>query len=239
MVTKDANIKLAARRIIYGKGVNAGQTCVAPDYVLVDARVRGALLEQLKEQILLQYGTEPQNSNEYGRIVSDLHFDRLLELKKNCEVIAGGHHDRSSRFIELTLLNQPHPTSKICSEEIFGPLLPIFPYQDMDEAFQVIRDKPKPLAAYIFSDNRKETADFISNVSFGGGCVNDTIVHPSNTNLKFGGVAASGIGSYQAYQSFKTFTHAKPMVHSSTSIDIPIRYLPASDWKTRVLRLVK
>lgn len=239
VVTKNANLTLAARRIIYGKGTNAGQTCVAPDYILAHADIRQQLIEQLKEQILLQYGTDASKNQEYGRIVNLAHFDRLVELQKSCKVIHGGQHNRNERFFELTLLDRPDPDAKISSQEIFGPLLPIIPYSTFPEMIQFILAKPKPLASYIFSDNESEIADFVTRISSGGGCINDTIVHPSNTNLKFGGIGASGIGSYHAYQSFRTFTHAKSMVQSSTSFDLPIRYLPAFPWKEKILRLVK
>jgi aldehyde dehydrogenase (NAD+) len=239
MVTQNANLTIAARRIIYGKGLNAGQTCVAPDYVLVHSDVKEALIEKLKDQIQIQYGESQIHCGEYGRIVSTRHFDRLIDLLKNCKILAGARHIRDQRFMELTLVDEPDAQARISKEEIFGPLLPIYSYQNFQEAIKLLKSRPKPLAAYIFSENRSEISQFVSEFSFGGGCVNDTIVHPSNSNLKFGGIAASGIGSYNAHQSFRTFSHAKPIVDSLTSVDLSIRYLPAKSWKYKFLRLIK
>ncbi len=239
VVSRTANLPIAARRIIYGKGTNAGQTCVAPDYILAHADIREELISLLKQEIVRQYGLDASKNSEYGRIVNLTHFDRLVELQRGNHVLFGGNHNRAQKYFDLTLLDSPNPKAKISSEEIFGPLLPILSYSKYQEVVQYVLAKPKPLASYIFSEDKDEIAHFINDISFGGGCVNDTIVHPSNTNLKFGGIGASGIGSYHAYQSFRTFSHYKSIVKSPTYVDPSIRYLPSSRWKEKLLGLIK
>lgn len=238
VVTQKSNLKMAARRIIFGKSLNAGQTCVAPDYVLVESSQRDALVSYLIKEINRQFGELTVGHPGYGKIINQKHFDRLVRLLDQAEVIHGGQSDREKRFIDLTIMGPPRKGSILATEEIFGPLLPIISFEKIEEAISHIKQGNKPLAAYIFSENQSEIDFFLSELSFGGGCVNDTIVHPSNSNLKFGGVGNSGIGSYHGHQSFVTFSHMKPIVRSSTLVDPSIRYLPESSWKTRLVRFL-
>lgn len=236
IVSATANIALAARRIIFGKLSNVGQTCVAPDYLLVQSSIAEPLIAALKDELQRQLGVDLENNSGYGRIINESHFDRLVAMMKGGDIIYGGRHDRQDLFMEPTLLTNIPPESPLFNREIFGPLLPIFTFHKFEEAMEFVNKKTKPLAAYIFSEDKLEINRFKREIPFGGGCVNDTIIHLSNNELPFGGVGHSGIGSYHGKYSFDTFSHYKSIVHVSSRLDLPFRYLPETPIKNKVMR---
>ncbi|MCH8652118.1 aldehyde dehydrogenase [Staphylococcus lugdunensis] len=228
IVDETANIKVASDRITFGKFTNAGQTCVAPDYILVNKKVKSALITALKHSIAEFYGKNVQNSPDYGRIINDKHFTRLNELLNihRNEIIVGGTSDKEDRYIAPTLLENITPHSKIMEEEIFGPILPIIEYDDFNEALDIVRAKSKPLSCYLFSEDENNTQRVLNELSFGGGAINDTLMHLANPNLPFGGVGASGIGQYHGKYSFDTFSHDKSYIFKSTRLDSSMIYPP-------------
>lgn len=228
IVDETANIKVASDRITFGKFTNAGQTCVAPDYILVNKKVKSALITALKHSISEFYGKNVQNSPDYGRIINDKHFTRLNELLNihRNEIIVGGTSDKENRYIAPTLLENITPHSKIMEEEIFGPILPIIEYDDFNEALDIVRAKSKPLSCYLFSEDENNTQRVLNELSFGGGAINDTLMHLANPNLPFGGVGASGIGQYHGKYSFDTFSHDKSYIFKSTRLDSSMIYPP-------------
>lgn len=237
IVSKHANLKVAAKRIVWGKFLNAGQTCIAPDYVYVHEDVKQELLRHTKEY--LNKFNYKEDSEHYTRIISEKHFDRLVGLIDGEKVIYGGDTIREKRFFEPTLLDNITWKDKIMEEEIFGPLLPILSFKNIDDAFNEIVLREKPLAAYLFSDNKHEQQTFLNNVSFGGGCINDTVMHISNKHLPFGGVGNSGIGSYHGKYGFDTFSHTKAVLKRATWGEPNIKYPPYSgsklNWVKRLL----
>ena len=224
IVDADADIKIAARRVVWGKFLNAGQTCVAPDYLFVHESVKGKLIEAMKQQIKEMFGEQPKESRFYPRIITDSAFDRLSTLFSEGDVVVGGSFDKSERYIEPTIIDNVLPSYKIMQEEIFGPLLPIMSFNDIDKVYTYINKSEKPLAFYFFgSKNSKEA---LVKCSAGGGCINDTIIHLSNDKLPFGGVGNSGMGCYHGKESFLAFSNKRALVISSTLIDLPFRYVP-------------
>ncbi|MDO5119570.1 MAG: aldehyde dehydrogenase [Coriobacteriales bacterium] len=226
IVEKSAKIKLAARRIVFGKFVNCGQTCVAPDYVLCDASVHDALVTALKREIVAQFGERPLDNPNYGRIVNEKHFDRLLGLIDGGRIVHGGAFNRSELRIEPTIIDQANWDDAIMQEEIFGPLLPVLTYENLDEALELIEAKPRPLALYCFTKNRQVKRQVLARCRFGGGCINDTLIHLATSEMPFGGVGESGMGSYHGKAGFEEFTHERSIVDKKTWIDLPIRYQP-------------
>lgn len=226
IVDEDANLKLAAKRIVWGKFINAGQTCVAPDYLLVHQKVKAQLLEFIKEEITNSYGENPVGSPDLCRIVNDSSFERLSEYLKDGEIVAGGETDAKVRFIAPTIIDNVEPHFPIMQEEIFGPLLPVMTFQKLDQAIDYVNSCDKPLAFYYFSNDLKKAKSVIRQTSSGGGCINDTIIHIANDRLPFGGVGNSGMGKYHGKYSFDTFSNQRSMVFSSRWIDIPIKYPP-------------
>ena len=236
IVDKTANIALSARRIVFGKFMNVGQTCIAPDYLLVHESVKDKLIESLILEIKKQYGFEPLKEETYGKIISQKHFERVKSLLENQNVIYGGKSDAQSLKIEPTLVLIDNLNTQIMQEEIFGPILPIVTYKEKEEALKVIKLNDTPLATYIFTEC-KETKDyFINNVSFGGGCVNDTIMHITSPNLPFGGVGESGLGAYHGKRGFDTFSHYKSILEKSTKIDLALRYRPYNKFKIKSIK---
>jgi acyl-CoA reductase-like NAD-dependent aldehyde dehydrogenase len=233
LVDRECDIKLAAKRIVWGKFFNAGQTCTAPDYLLVPTAIKAELIEQIGNALREFYGEHPQDSPDYARIVNDRQFMRLVELideaRSEAEIAIGGESDRERRYIAPTVIDRVSPHSKIMADEIFGPLLPVLTYEDLDEAIAFIRSQPKPLALYFFSDNRDRQAKVLNEISFGGGCINDTISHGIYPALPFGGIGDSGMGSYHGKAGFDTFSHRKGIMKKSLFPDIPIRYPPYKD----------
>lgn len=232
LVLPSADVDLAAKRIIFGKFINTGQTCVAPDYLLVHRSLKISLLEALKKQLHARYGQDPKTSPYYGRIVNEAAFDRLARLldESKQHIVAGGAHDKASRYMAPTLIDQPATDSELMQQEIFGPLLPILVYDNLDEALSFINSRPKPLALYVFGD--KKTSRFVlNNTSSGGACINDTIMHVANKYLPFGGVGESGMGQYHGRYSFLTFSHQKAVVSSSRWFDLAGKYPPYKGFK--------
>ncbi len=226
IVDAEANLEITAKRIIWGKFYNAGQTCVAPDYLLVQKNIKSALIEKLLEFVKIFYGDNPQQSPDLARIVNDRQFDRLVNLLDEGKILIGGNHDRSDRFIAPTLIDGIRPNSKIMAEEIFGPILPILEYDQLSDAIKIVNAHPKPLALYFFSSNKQNQQRILQEVSYGGGCFNDIIMHLGNPELPFGGVGNSGIGSYHGKSTFDTFSHRKSILKNSFRFDLKFRYPP-------------
>ncbi|HFF2451069.1 aldehyde dehydrogenase [Staphylococcus aureus] len=228
IVDETANIKVASERICFGKFTNAGQTCVAPDYILVHESVKDDLITALSKTLREFYGQNIQQSPDYGRIVNLKHYHRLTSLlnSEQMNIVFGGHSDEDERYIEPTLLDHVTSDSAIMQEEIFGPILPILTYQSLDEAIAFIHQRPKPLSLYLFSEDENATQRVINELSFGGGAINDTLMHLANPKLPFGGVGASGIGRYHGKYSFDTFTHEKSYIFKSTRLESGVHLPP-------------
>ncbi|MFC4652529.1 aldehyde dehydrogenase [Lactococcus nasutitermitis] len=235
IIDETANLKLAARRIAWGKFLNAGQTCVAPDYLLIDEKIKKIFLTELSKTLMDFYGNALTN-NDYPKIINERHFARLVALMTNEQIFLGGQTDELSRKIAPTILDNVSWDAPVMQEEIFGPLLPILTYKQKEEVIEQINSRPKPLACYIFTENKKNEQYFLKNLSFGGGCVNDTVVHVSVSSLPFGGVGNSGMGAYHGKAGFDCFTHYKSVLYKSKRVDIPLRYPP---YKEKWLRLLK
>lgn len=226
IVDDEGDLELFAKRIIWGKFLNAGQTCVAPDYLLVQKNVKDNLVKYLITYIEKYYGSNPLDSKDYGRIVSERHFNRLVKLLDGGNVIYGGEYNSKELYISPTLLDNVSWDDPIMGEEIFGPLFPILEYTSLDEAIEMVNSHPKPLALYFFSNNKVKVEKVIKCTSYGGGCINDTIMHLSNPYLPFGGVGNSGMGSYHGKGSFDIFTHYKSILKRSNAFDPELRYPP-------------
>ncbi|CAC7952423.1 TPA: aldehyde dehydrogenase [Staphylococcus aureus] len=228
IVDETANIKVASERICFGKFTNAGQTCIAPDYILVHESVKDDLITALSKTLREFYGQNIQQSPDYGRIVNLKHYHRLTSLLNSAQmnIVFGGHSDEDERYIEPTLLDHVTNDSAIMQEEIFGPILPILTYQSLDEAIAFIHQRPKPLSLYLFSEDENATQRVINELSFGGGAINDTLMHLANPKLPFGGVGASGMGRYHGKYSFDTFTHEKSYIFKSTRLESGVHLPP-------------
>ena len=226
VVERDASLGSAARRIALGKFLNAGQTCVAPDYLLVHRSIKDEFLRKLVNSIFDFYGDCPMDSGSYGRIINEKNFDRLVGYMDEGRVLFGGGNDRKKRFIAPTLMEGVSPDSPLMKEEIFGPLLPVFTFDATDEALELIAANPSPLGFYVFTRDRAVEKKWLNRVRFGGGCVNNTIWQLSNHHLPFGGIGNSGIGAYHGKYSFERFTHAKPVMSTPAWFDPAIKYPP-------------
>ena len=237
IVDQSANLANAAERIVWGKFLNTGQTCVAPDYLLVHHSVKAEFIDRLIETIQRFYGDNPSLSKDYGRIINERQFDRLAGMieKEWPQIIYGGDFNRSSLYIQPTILDRVTWKSRSMEEEIFGPILPIIEYDNLADAIHGIRQLPKPLAAYMFTENEEAANYFIESLPFGGGCINDTVSHVGNTNLPFGGVGSSGMNAYHGKASFDVFTHAKAIMQRSTKIPMRLALPPYAN----KLKLVK
>ena len=236
VIDESANLKLAARRLAFGKYLNCGQTCVAPDYVLVHEKVKERFLEYVKEEITHMYGRKPLENPDYGKIINRKHFDRLLGLIDESKLVFGGESSEETLQIAPSVLDRVTPEDAVMQEEIFGPLLPILTVRSMDEALAFVNARPKPLAFYIFTQNKSVEQMFLRRASFGGGCVNDTIIHLATSAMGFGGVGNSGMGSYHGKKSFETFSHEKSIVKKYTWLDLPMRYQPYTKQKDKMIR---
>ena len=239
IVDETANIPLTARRLAFGKLLNAGQTCVAPDYCLVDRKVRDELVNELIQQFKKMLGEDPRN---FVRIINHKHDNRLQGLLENQDMLYGGWHrddpESDSGWIAPTLVADTlEGLSKPMDEEIFGPILPIIPYDDLDQALRFINRREKPLALYLFTRSKKTKAKVLNTCSFGGGCINDTIIHLATHHMAFGGVGNSGMGSYHGRQSFETFSHNRAIVDKATWIDLPMRYMPYKKINDLLIRM--
>ena len=237
IIDETANLKLAAKRIVWGKFLNAGQTCIAPDYLLVHESVKSRFVDYLKEEITLAYSENIEKSEDYPRIINQKNWKRQLDLLDGEKIIFGGKSNPTDFYIEPTLVDEPKLDSKLMEDEIFGPILPILSYNSENEIEKIISRYEKPLAFYVFSGNKKFIKKQLITNSFGGSCVNDTIVHFTNHRLPFGGVGHSGIGSYHGKRSFDTFSHHKAVVKKATWLDIPIRYAPYKG-KLKILKQI-
>ena len=237
IVDESANIKIAAKRIVWGKLLNAGQTCVSVDYVAVHNSVKEKLIKCILKEIKSRYH-DALNSNTYPRIINEHHYKRLLNLIKVEKNIIGGRADEFSRKIEPVVLPEADFEDEIMKEEIFGPLLPIIEYDDIKKLIRTIKEREKPLACYVFTKYEKTARHIIKSISYGGGCVNDVVLHVSNHYIPFGGVGNSGIGSYHGKYGFDTFSHKKSVVWNETMLDLPIRYAPFNLLKFRMLKYI-
>jgi aldehyde dehydrogenase (NAD+) len=226
---------LPQARIVFGKFLNAGQTCVAPDYLLVQENIKDKLLIHLKNEIRQQFGKNPLDSPTYGKIINDKHFNRLLGLIKGEKAAIGGRHNGIDR-IEPTVLTDVTLESPIMQEEIFGPVLPVLTFNNIDEAIEMISRNPTPLALYLFTEEKNTEREVLNRVSFGGGCINDTIVHLATNQMGFGGVGESGHGSYHGKYGFDTFSHYKSIIKKGTLFALPIRYQPYNAKKMKILK---
>ncbi|HLR42327.1 MAG TPA: aldehyde dehydrogenase [Pseudogracilibacillus sp.] len=224
IVDRDCHVNFAAKRIAWGKFTNAGQTCVAPDYVYVHEKVKKKFLKALKKQIVDLYGKNTLQNDDYVRIVNSNHFNRLFPYLSEGTLYHGGDYDRTRCKMEPTVITDITWDDEVMQEEIFGPILPILTYKDLDDIIPIIQREEKPLALYYFGRNKKNEQKVLQNISFGGGCVNDTLYHLANPHLPFGGVGQSGLGAYHGKTSFKTFSHAKSMLKQTNAFDIPVRY---------------
>ena len=237
IVEKSANLKLTAKRIVFGKYLNCGQTCVAPDYVYCDRSVKDKLIKEIKKQIQRQYGKQPLEREDYGKIINRKHFDRISNLIDTDKVIWGGKTDPRTLKIEPTVIDNATFGDAIMQEEIFGPLMPILTYDSLEEAIRNINSMPHPLALYIFTNDNGIARKVISQCGFGGGCINDTIIHLATSEMGFGGVGPSGMGSYHGKDGFHTFTHYKSIVDKKTWIDLPMRYQPYKKINEKLVRM--
>lgn len=235
IVDEHVDVKVAARRITWGKFFNAGQTCLAPDYLLVPTALKDELVSRIRANVEHFFGKKPQSSPDYGRIVNHRHFDRIRGYLDEGRVLLGGEHDRDQRYIAPTLLDELPSDAKALTEEVFGPVLPIVPYDGLDEAIEIARHHPDPLALYVFSKIPDHQERVLTEIPFGGGAINDALIHFSNPELPFGGRGTSGTGSYHGRFGFERFSHKKSIVEGATLIDPPLRYPPYSG-KLRWLR---
>ena len=226
IVDNDAHIQIAARRIVWGKYLNCGQTCVAPDYIFVHREVKDKLITALQAEIERQYGKAPQESPDYPRIISQDHFYNLLLVLKQGHIVAGGKYDDKDLYIAPTVISGILPENRIMSEEIFGPILPLLDFDDIDNVIDYVNNQEKPLALYYFGQNKKKARYVLQNTSSGGACINDVVTHVANTHLPFGGVGSSGTGAYHGKYSFDTFSHTRSIVQSTTRFNIGMKFAP-------------
>nr|WP_314864416.1 aldehyde dehydrogenase [uncultured Flavobacterium sp.] len=229
IVDETANLRMAAKRIVWGKFINAGQTCIAPDYILVHKNSKSYFIQFLKDEITKAYSENPELSPDFSRIINAKNWSRLVEMIDETKVLFGGKYTSETNYISPTLIEENSLDSLIMQDEIFGPLLPILTYEEESEIDSIISKYEKPLALYIFSERRSFCNNIIATHSFGGGCINDTLIHFSNKQLPFGGVGNSGIGAYHGKLSFDVFSHHKGVVKKATWIDVPLRYAPYKD----------
>lgn len=239
IVHKDTKLDVAARRIVWGKFLNAGQTCVAPDYIYVHSSIKEQLIEALRNEIAHQYGENPLQNENYVRIVSKRHFERLCSFLQDGTVEIGGNYNEETLHIEPTILTNITWQHSIMEDEIFGPILPIMEYEKIEDVIAVIQQNPKPLALYVFSDDKEIQKQVTSNISYGGGCINDVVYHLATPYLPFGGVGSSGLGSYHGEQSFRTFSHYKSILSQSTVLDMKIRYSSTKSALKFIRKLLK
>lgn len=237
IVDETAKIDLAARRIVFGKFLNCGQTCVAPDYVWVHESVKDQLLRAITREIRKQYGEAPLGNQNYGKIISQKHFDRICSLIDENKVVFGGKTDEAQLNIEPTVMDAVCWDDPVMGQEIFGPVLPILTFTDLNEVVSTLQQKDSPLALYFFSRHQPSIAYVTQRVRYGGGCINDTIIHLATTAMGFGGVGESGMGGYHGKRGFDTFSHMKSMVDKKTWIDLPMRYQPYKRIYEKMLRL--
>lgn len=226
IVYDDADIKVAARRIILGKFLNAGQTCIAPDYILAHEKIKNKLLGELKDAIIKFYTADAASAYDFGKIINDVRFKKLLKYLDQAKIFYGGKSNEASLYIEPTIIVETSMNDAIMKEEIFGPILPILTFNETNEAMQIVQQNANPLAFYLFTKNKKVEKEWIQKIPFGGGCINNTVWHFANENFPFGGIGNSGIGAYHGKNTFDLFTHQKPVLKTSTLLDPTLKYPP-------------
>lgn len=236
IVDKTAKIDLACKRIIFGKFTNCGQTCVAPDYILVDNKIKDLFINSLIKWINIFY-KDALTNKDYGKIINLNHYDRLISYLNDEDILYGGKSNKDSLKIEPTLVNIKNFNSPLMTNEIFGPILPIYGYKNINEIYDIIDKYKNPLALYLFTENKKIEKEILNKIQFGGGCINDTIIHLATNNLAFGGVGESGIGKYHGKYSFDTFSHDRSIVKKATWLDLPIRYAPFTNFKNKLIKI--
>lgn len=237
IVDKSANLKLAARRIVFGKYLNCGQTCVAPDYVFCHQDIKDDLLKQIQKQIRKQFGKSPLDNKNYGKIINEKHFSRILNLIDSSKVVTGGNIRQETLQIEPTVMDHVTFEDAVMQEEIFGPVMPLLTFTSMDEVIHKVNSMAHPLALYIFAQDKAVINKVTSECGFGGGCVNDVIIHLATSEMPFGGFGESGMGSYHGKNGFETFSHYKSIVDKKTWIDLPMRYQPYRKIYDRLIHL--
>jgi aldehyde dehydrogenase (NAD+) len=236
IVDKEVDLKVAARRIAWGKFMNAGQTCVAPDYLCIHKDIYDTFLDHLKAAVEEFWGTNPQKSDSLARIVNETHFDRLVQFIDKDKIVVGGQVDRNDKFISPTILRHSQWDDRVMIEEIFGPILPTMPYTDIPTLLSQINSRSKPLAFYIFTRNKTLQNEVLNRMPFGGACVNDCLVHLANPDLPFGGIGESGIGAYHGEHSFDVFSHKKSVLRKPFALDASMRYPPYTNSKLKIIR---
>ena len=239
IVDETANLELSARRIVWGKIINAGQTCVAPDYILVHHKMKDTFVKFLIQEIQKALGPNPEESPDYARIINLKNWERQLSLLEGQKILFGGESNKDSLYLAPTLLDNPSMDSLVMKEEIFGPVLPILSYESENDIEKIISSFDKPLSLYLFSENKSFIDEVLKKYSFGGGCINDTVMHLVNNRLPFGGVGNSGMGAYHGKLSFDIFSHQKSIVKRGTWLDVPLRYAPYNDKLKTIRQLLK
>lgn len=237
IVTKDAKLSLAAKRLVFGKYLNSGQTCVAPDYLLIDEKVKEEFLAYVVYWIEKMLGKEPLDNPDYPKMINEKHYQRVMNLIKGEKVCCGGYVNPDTLQITPTVLEDVSWDAPVMQEEIFGPVLPVLTFKTLDEAIEKVKEREKPLALYLFTQRKDVEEKVLRSLSFGGGCINDTIIHLATSRMGFGGVGNSGMGSYHGKKSYETFSHEKSIVKKHTWMDLPIRYMPYTKGKEMLLRM--
>ena len=237
IVDSTAKIRLAAKRIVWGKFLNCGQTCVAPDYILCHSSVKDRLVREIAVQIGRQFGELPLSNPDYGKIINEKHFDRICGLIDPAKTVCGGHTNRETLRIAPTVMDNVTWDDAVMQEEIFGPVLPVLTYEKLSDIIDLMAEKPKPLAFYVFSENKVHIRTLTERCSFGGGCVNDVVVHLATSEMGFGGVGESGMGSYHGREGFDAFSHSKSIMDKKTWMDLPMRYQPCKKINEKLLRM--
>jgi aldehyde dehydrogenase (NAD+) len=235
VIAADARLDFAAKRIAWGKFINCGQTCVSPDYVLIDERIRDKFLDLITNEIRLFYGDNPEKSKDFARVISPENVIRLKGLMNSGKIVAGGETDETTRFVAPTIIRDVKPGDPIMNEEIFGPVLPVIDFKNFDEVYSIIEQNPKPLATYIFSCDRKLVREFLIKTRSGNASVNETVMQIASPYLPYGGVGSSGMGRYHGKKSFETFSNMKSVLIKSNLLDVWLRYPPYSSFKTRIV----
>ncbi|PKL16608.1 MAG: aldehyde dehydrogenase family protein, partial [Spirochaetae bacterium HGW-Spirochaetae-5] len=238
IVMDDADFTIAARRVAWGKFFNCGQTCIAPDYLLISEKAKAPFFEAVKRELKKFYGDNPKSSPDFARVINDRHWARIEKLLHKGRIVVGGETDRKTRYIAPTIIDGISPSDPIMQEEIFGPVLPVITIKSLDDAINFINERPKPLALYLFTSNSKNIKRVINETSYGGGCVNDTLKHFANGHIPFGGVGASGMGSYHGKGSFDTFTHYKSVYYNVNFFDNPLVYAPYTKLAAKLIKSV-
>ena len=241
IVDKTANLNVAAKRILWGKLINAGQTCIAPDYILVHKDIKESFIQELKSTVVSFYGEDASKSSDYGRIINSRQFGRLTSIIKQDKnkIIYGGDFNASTLYIGPTIIDKVSWQDAVMQDEIFGPIMPILEYEDLEAVIEMINGKPKPLSLYVFSEDKNVLTKILSRIPFGGGCINDTISHVASSYLPFGGVGNSGMGSYHGKDSFETFSHRKGILKKSTSVDIKLIFPPYRNRVKLIRKILK